>query len=316
MAKINKYTGEVLTRKDIKRQEDFNKTKAYYDDINTITEDGLYRVYNSNASTWDNVQIKVDETSGEIIAMTKLTTDEYGYCSAETVGFSEKIQKAMSNEAEQTVVSRNRIMQALKNAEGVTVDTNGNIVNSYGTVGGALEGVEGKVGEVRKGILDLNGVPIKVEVNKDGTIRNIDEIIRKLAQIQDKRVTVTTSYLDGDGNRHSKYATGTYSAMSGMALVGEHGPEIINLKGGERIYNAIESQRIARNMTDNTSSTPNTENTRILANMFNKLQQSIVVAIRETGNVVNRFDNVEVNGATDVRGLIEDISGYTGIRTI
>ncbi|MFE5542772.1 transglycosylase SLT domain-containing protein [Streptomyces sp. NPDC056534] len=37
------------------------------------------------------------------------------------------------------------------------------------------------------------------------------------------------------------YATGTLSASPGMALVGEKGPELVNLRGGERIYDAQET---------------------------------------------------------------------------
>ena len=33
-----------------------------------------------------------------------------------------------------------------------------------------------------------------------------------------------------------KYATGTRSARSGVALVGENGPELVRLRGGEQIY--------------------------------------------------------------------------------
>lgn len=39
-------------------------------------------------------------------------------------------------------------------------------------------------------------------------------------------------------------ASGTLSARSGITLVGENGPELVNLKGGERIYNAAETTAI------------------------------------------------------------------------
>lgn len=40
------------------------------------------------------------------------------------------------------------------------------------------------------------------------------------------------------------YATGTPSAKSGWAVVGEEGPELVKLSGGERIWNARESARM------------------------------------------------------------------------
>lgn len=43
----------------------------------------------------------------------------------------------------------------------------------------------------------------------------------------------------------SRYATGTLSADSGFALVGEEGPELIQMSGGERVYNASDTKAIA-----------------------------------------------------------------------
>ncbi|MEV5677456.1 transglycosylase SLT domain-containing protein [Streptomyces sp. NPDC052179] len=40
------------------------------------------------------------------------------------------------------------------------------------------------------------------------------------------------------------YATGTRSASRGVALVGERGPELINFKGGERVYNDKETASV------------------------------------------------------------------------
>ncbi|ARZ66915.1 putative ORF9 [Streptomyces albireticuli] len=38
------------------------------------------------------------------------------------------------------------------------------------------------------------------------------------------------------------YWTGTKSATAGLAMVGEHGPELVNFQGGERVYNARQTQ--------------------------------------------------------------------------
>ena len=47
----------------------------------------------------------------------------------------------------------------------------------------------------------------------------------------------------------SKYASGTLSADSGYALVGEEGPEIVRMAGGERVFNANDTAAIARDMS-------------------------------------------------------------------
>ncbi|MBQ3566231.1 MAG: phage tail tape measure protein [Oscillospiraceae bacterium] len=50
-----------------------------------------------------------------------------------------------------------------------------------------------------------------------------------------------------NSNPDNQYASGTLSAKSGLALVGERGPELVVLQGGERIYTASETERILNN---------------------------------------------------------------------
>ena len=42
------------------------------------------------------------------------------------------------------------------------------------------------------------------------------------------------------------YASGTFSAARGLAIVGEEGPELVNFRGGERVYDASDTARLAR----------------------------------------------------------------------
>ncbi|WP_187120310.1 peptidoglycan DD-metalloendopeptidase family protein [Tessaracoccus massiliensis] len=44
------------------------------------------------------------------------------------------------------------------------------------------------------------------------------------------------------------FAAGTLSAPSGLAWVGERGPELVDFRGGERVYNARESAALSRTM--------------------------------------------------------------------
>lgn len=48
--------------------------------------------------------------------------------------------------------------------------------------------------------------------------------------------SATTGTMRSANSSVPRYATGTRNARSGMALVGENGPELVNLRGGERIY--------------------------------------------------------------------------------
>lgn len=48
--------------------------------------------------------------------------------------------------------------------------------------------------------------------------------------------SATTGTMRAANSKVPQYATGTRNARGGMALVGENGPELVNLRGGERIY--------------------------------------------------------------------------------
>ncbi|MFE1266040.1 hypothetical protein [Streptomyces sp. NPDC058758] len=47
-----------------------------------------------------------------------------------------------------------------------------------------------------------------------------------------------------------KYARGTSSAESGWALVGEEGPELVRMKGGEQVFDHLTSRKMAASMAD------------------------------------------------------------------
>lgn len=53
------------------------------------------------------------------------------------------------------------------------------------------------------------------------------------------------AHYEKTGQTQKGYASGTLSAAPGLAWVGENGPELIRMRGGEQVYNAGESIRIA-----------------------------------------------------------------------
>lgn len=53
------------------------------------------------------------------------------------------------------------------------------------------------------------------------------------------------AHYEKTGQTQKGYASGTLSAPPGLAWVGENGPELIRMRGGEQVYNAGESIRIA-----------------------------------------------------------------------
>lgn len=56
--------------------------------------------------------------------------------------------------------------------------------------------------------------------------------------------SATTGTMQAANSNMPRYVTGTRSAKGGLALVGENGPELINLRGGERIYTNGQTRRM------------------------------------------------------------------------
>lgn len=56
--------------------------------------------------------------------------------------------------------------------------------------------------------------------------------------------SATTGTMRSANSTVPRYATGTRNARGGMALVGENGPELVNLRGGERIYNSSQTRSL------------------------------------------------------------------------
>ena len=83
------------------------------------------------------------------------------------------------------------------------------------------------------------------------------------------------------------YATGTNNAQKGLALVGEKGPELVDFKGGERVYNATNTQRMLAGATSGNAG--NTFNVT-----FNNLQDTSAYAMMSQLRAYNR--QMAING--------------------
>ena len=316
MGKINKYTGEELSKEDIKNQQLFNKTAQHYESINTITEDGMYKLRNTSTGEWENIVVKTDEATGEIVAMAKIVSDQYGTRTTEVVGYTDEYKRALKGEADQAFFTRNAIREALNDQSKITADWKNKTLMYNNDVIAKFTEVKNGIHGTKTGIIDLNGTPLEVTINKDGTIKDIDKILEKLSLIQDKNINITTNYMYSSHNKSSQYATGTYSAMNGMALVGESGPEFVNFDGGERVYNAMESKRIVNNMyNENTSSKSYDDGINEVTNLLNEVANKLNEAINteSTFEMVNQVNLSSTKVGEVVTPIVSNKLAIAGI---
>ncbi|MFF5421797.1 hypothetical protein [Streptomyces misionensis] len=126
---------------------------------------------------------------------------------------------------------------------------------------GNLEDLEAKLAAAKE---KLGRVPDSRKAQVRADISNLERQLNaartKLDALDGKVTTtyVTTVYSSdrvvsptGSGpGGFPKYASGTDSAASGWALVGEEGPELVRMRGGEQVFDHLTSKKMAASMAD------------------------------------------------------------------
>lgn len=162
---INEFNGQVLTEHDKSNADFLEKMKSKYVGLEQITESGCYTVYNTEKGTNDQIAVIYDETTGKITGL-------YSKTQGLVAGYTDQITSdvanmAISNEASYTLIGTS--------LEGMRVK-NGELVNSNGEVISSMKDVKTKTDGTRTAIVDLNGTPYEIEVNKDDTIASLNAI--------------------------------------------------------------------------------------------------------------------------------------------
>lgn len=230
---INKYNGEILTEQDLKCQNSLNVITSHYDNLNAVTEDGWYRLYNTNKHTLDEVYVTVDNTTGEITSCWDKTTHEVG-------GYTAEMQNNVQNLGNEHDAQRQKIIDDMSAIKGSHLDTANNIVSADGTIIGSLTDVTTSADGVRTGIINVNGTPMEIKTNADGVITDMTTVKDKVDNIPSEKQceisfiqrgldwikstwdSITNKSVSVDAND-----TGTYSySGSGISTVDEAGWEL------------------------------------------------------------------------------------------
>lgn len=236
LAQINKFNGELLSKQDLKAQENLAKMKSEYDGINTITEDGLYKMYNANKKAWRDVRVEVDESTGEILGA-------YDTYSGVSGGYTESVIDKLRDLNEEYARLKYDTQQSLKHIEGATVTAEGTMVDSMGKVIGKLEDVKENSDGTKTGILDLNGTPIEIKTNANSVIDNLKAITDSIFNIPTSR-TITVDAVSGAGYQR---------VVSGRSRSGFDVPEMPDTSGLDAVVSRVSNYDL---------STPETLNRR------------------------------------------------------
>lgn len=103
-----------------------------------------------------------------------------------------------------------------------------------------IEQAKRNAAEINRRIGKISGKTVDIVIRQDGSIQNIQ---REINSLTGKAVSIQVGPVRGGGA--SGNAAGTNYAMPGWSWVGEEGPELIHLAGGEKILNAQKSRMLA-----------------------------------------------------------------------
>ena len=119
-------------------------------------------------------------------------------------------------------------------------------------------------------------------------------------------------------NRNHWYEGGTRAAQSGLAVVGENGPELVDLRGSERIHNAQETRKL---LAENRTFIPHAPQSAISSEALGK---AIAAEVKSGGisatDLANALDGIEMTfraGEHQFTGAVEAAvgNGYDASRS-
>lgn len=226
---INKYNGEILTQEDLKSQEHLEKLRNRYDGINSITESGCYRMVDKVTGTMSEVVVSVDENTGEI-------TGIYDRTNNELAGYTASMADSTKKMADSESASYMQIVSAQMRYDEET----GNIVLANGEVVGSMSEVETATDGTRTGIVNINGTPYNIKVNKDGTIQALNEIDAAANNAARARTLTITAAVTGAAAGLGSWVAGG-SHFNGLDNVPYDGYRAV-LHKGERVLSAEENK--------------------------------------------------------------------------
>ena len=349
---FNRYTGEQIARRDLVNYQEYEQMRNHYEDIAEVTESGYKRVYDTATGTWKDVYVSIDATTGQLKGVYDLNTqnvaamtrDDESTLRDEVAAWNETAAGVLTNclimgdayiDAQGNITkSSGEIIGKL----GEVVDANGEVVDAILDVNGNpinigdnTDEVIGKLKKTREEVDATDGKKANINVTDNGTAaavqRNIDGIQSY------KQVIVGVQYTSSGKpyyNGSTMYATGTDNAMTGLATVAEYGPELIvsrsgiatlatdrqliNLEGGERIYNARQTSEILNGMKNYSSN----DNSDLLKTLILKLDTTNKILQEKEFNKIteNMIHQVDVNGVTDIKDITDQITRYIDKRTI
>lgn len=185
---INEFNGEKLSQADIQAKNELNKYAEKYPEMLSVTETGMYKLWDETKSKYDDVYVVVDESTKKIVGAWSSAQNKASGSTKEIAKDVKKMGEQIEWNNIQVTNQINDMTSGFVNSSGEIVDANGNVITSLKNFRKHLDGTG-------QGILELNGKKIEVKSNAD---RRIDEFEKLKEQInlipKNKTVNVDVYY--------------------------------------------------------------------------------------------------------------------------
>ena len=179
MGYVDEHTGELLTNADLECREMLEKMQEKYDGLNRITESGNYLLLDKETNKWKNVTVLTDEGTGEVIGAWQVMEEGVGATSTEVAEDTEAMASKMGGSYEY-----------LSTAGMQYLESSNMVIDGAGQQVGALENVTVAANGTRTGIINLNGTPVQVMVNQDGTITALGNITNAINAVPTQKEVI------------------------------------------------------------------------------------------------------------------------------
>ena len=312
----NRYTGERIGRNDVANYQEYEQMRQHYENINSITESGYQKIFDTSTNTWKDLYVSIDETTGQLKGVYDLNTQN-------VAAMSKEAESALRDEvAVWNQTTEGKLNSMLLTGEAY-IDMTGTIRDGSGEIVGYIETTEDEFGNLKQTIVDTNRTPVNIQGNWLDAINNAKAVDLAIQGIRDKTVTISVNqkgYANEKGSGFTPmYATGTESTMPGIASVGEYGSELIvgsgamtiassrqlmSFTGGETVYNARQTKEILSSLEANN----NMSNISELINTIKATTKEVIKAISSSDRAQTiHADNMYFNNEGSVERNISNV---------
>ena len=169
--KINEITFSEFTDGDYKAQDKLKEMQSSMSELATVTESGMNRIQDASGN-WHDVQVEVDEATGNITSAYDLTTGKFGGYSEEFAEKTEAMYKSVYD-------SQTKLKALLGSGQrfNLTLDGDNNLTDELGNAIQPMEKVLALAKDCKLAIADINGQKIKLEFDENGKLTNAKEVL-------------------------------------------------------------------------------------------------------------------------------------------